>query len=479
MATQLEQFRQALYESFPGRADGLMDLLDALSSNTHARSVIELSLSPLFRRGYSSVHDSIDVFFEATDAERAEAERRGQEERFLRLIAGQLPQSQQRKWWLFGIDVTSTPRPFARTLQDRSFVHRPNPIAGNKPVTIGHQYSVLAFLPEKEGSQSPPWVVPLSVRRVSSEQSTTQVGAQQIRALLTDKTLPFHNELCVQVEDSAYSAVEFLGRVADHENLVTVARLRSNRVVYRAWPAVEKTDRARGHPRWYGERFDLKDPTSWGPPDVVSQTRFTSRRGRTYTVHLQGWHNLLMRGKRNLPMHQHPFTLIRISMMDANGQPAFQRPLWLVVIGKGREELSLIDAWQAYGQRYDLEHCFRFGKQRLLLTAYQTPVVEHEENWWHIVLLAYVQLWLARTLAQDLPRPWERYLPHTQTKVDAPPRVQRDFGRIIRQIGTPALLPKPRGKSPGRAKGERPRRRNHPPVVKKGTAKPKKAQSKA
>ena len=147
-----------------------------------------------------------------------------------------------------------------------------------------------------------------------------------------------------------------------------------------------------------------------------------------------------------------------------------------MVIGTRREELSLIDAWQAYGQRYDLEHCFRFGKQRLLLTAYQTPVVEHEENWWHIVLLAYVQLWLARTLAQDLPRPWERYLPHTQTKVDAPPRVQRDFGRIIRQIGTPALLPKPRGKSPGRAKGERPRRRNHPPVVKKGTAKPKKAQ---
>ena len=169
MPTQLEQFRQELYESFPGRSDGLMDLLDALSSNTHARSVIELSLSSLFRRGYSSVHDSIDVFFEATDAGRAEEERRAQEERLMRLIVGQLPLPQQRKWRLFGIDVTSAPRPFARTLQDRSFVHRPNPIAGNKPVTIGHQYSVLAFLPEKEGLRSPPWVVPLSVGRTKGE----------------------------------------------------------------------------------------------------------------------------------------------------------------------------------------------------------------------------------------------------------------------------------------------------------------------
>ena len=35
----------------------------------------------------------------------------------------------------------------------------------------------------------------------------------------------------------------------------------------------------------------------------------------------------------------------------------------------------------------------RFGKQRLLMTQFQTPDVEHEENWIQFVLLAYVQLW--------------------------------------------------------------------------------------
>ena len=35
---------------------------------------------------------------------------------------------------------------------------------------------------------------------------------------------------------------------------------------------------------------------------------------------------------------------------------------------------------ETFLQRFDIEHFFRFGKQRLLLTAAQTPNVETEEN---------------------------------------------------------------------------------------------------
>ena len=110
-------------------------------------------------------------------------------------------------------------------------------------------------------------------------------------------------------------------------------------------------------------------------------------------------------------MHNHPFTLVRARVLDAAGQPIHQRAMWLLVIGPRRAELSLIEIWDAYRQRYDLEHFFRFGKQRLLLTACQTPDDRREENWWQIVQLAYAQLWLAQPLATALPRPWERYLP--------------------------------------------------------------------
>lgn len=105
-----------------------------------------------------------------------------------------------------------------------------------------------------------------------------------------------------------------------------------------------------------------------------------------------------------------------------------------------------------------------------MLTAYQTPDTEHEENWVALVGLATVQLWLGRPLAERLCRPWERYLPAPSAGVASPSQVQRDWERIIRLIGTPAQPPKPRGKAPGRAKGVKPGRRERLPVVKKSSS---------
>ena len=98
---------------------------------------------------------------------------------------------------------------------------------------------------------------------------------------------------------------------------------------------------------------------------------------------LQGWRNVLMRGKRDLPMHRYPFTLVRATVLDKEGRPVFKRALWLIVLGEWRREISLVEAWQAYGPRFDLEHYSHFGKQRLLLAVYRTPDVEHKENWSH------------------------------------------------------------------------------------------------
>ena len=166
-------------------------------------------------------------------------------------------------------------------------------------------------------------------------------------------------------------------------------------------------------------------------------------------------------------MHKHPFTLVRVCWLDEDGKPLFTRPIWVIVYGKRRAELSLDQIQQAYRQRSDLEHFNRFCKQRLLMTRCQTPEVRREENWWQLVQLAYVQLYLARELAEGLPRPWERYLPKSAETVASPSAVQREFSRIIRQLGTLANVPQPRGYSPGRAKGTRLKSRIRSPVVKK------------
>ena len=116
-------------------------------------------------------------------------------------------------------------------------------------------------------------------------------------------------------------------------------------------------------------------------------------------------------------------------------------------------------AYNTYLNRYDIEHFFRFGKQKLLLDSYQTPDIAHEEDWWRFVPLAYVQLYLANQLSDLLPKPWERYLPNYKNPNEqsgfekTPSQTQRSFANILEVIGSPAAPCVPRGNPKGRAAG--------------------------
>jgi len=219
----LQDFRDRLHFLFPQRADALFDLLDALSSNQTARSPAELSLNPLFRRTYNSVYDGIQSLRGAPVCDPASVAAGATfHQQVTQLIGARLPQPTRRPFWLFGVDVTPTPRPYARTLADRTFVYQPNPIGANKPVTVGHAYSVVAALPEKATHETPSWVVPLTTERVASTQTAVQVGVAQTQRLLNDPALPFHHALCVEVADSAYGGPGFLSPLARQPNLVVV-----------------------------------------------------------------------------------------------------------------------------------------------------------------------------------------------------------------------------------------------------------------
>lgn len=108
------------------------------------------------------------------------------------------------------------------------------------------------------------------------------------------------------------------------------------------------------------------------------------------------------------------------------------------------------------------------------MTAYSTPDVQHEENWVELTLLAYIQLWAARELAVHLPRSWERHLQRTTQGNITPSTVQRDFTRIIAEIGTPSAALHSRGKSLGRALGQSQAPRTRQKVVKSTKAGQKK-----
>ena len=458
-ASQLAQFRQQVYQNFNKRADALMNLVDALCSNTRARSVVELSLEACFQREHTSLFKAIAAF---APQEMTKS--------LAQLAAAYLPRPHKRPFWLLGVDVTPQSRPYAYTLEDRSYIYQPTPLKSNKPITIGHPYSSVFCLPERDARQAKTFVIPLGARRVKSMEDKELVGAEQIHILLEDEELPFFGQLCAEVEDSSYSKPAYLHANRSTDNLVTIVRVRSNRTFYRQ-PSAPRSSGAKGHPTWFGDAFRLPDPQTWHAPDETVQTTFTSRRGKVYQVMIDGWYDMLMRGERKpipIPMHQYPFTLVRIRLFNEKGELAYRNPMWLIVIGKKRRQLSLTHIFEAYNQRYDVEHFFRFGKQRLLLASFLTPESKHEEQWWLLVHLAYLQLWVARKVAVSLPRPWERSLPEMKDQLPSPAMVQRDFGRIIRQIGTPAQAPKRRGNSPGRRKGTVLAPRERPAVVYKG-----------
>ena len=466
--SKLQAFRQNVYLTVFVSTAVLMDLLDAISSNTTASSVVELSLTPQFRRGYGSLYRGIGCFVDECRESEGDSKRLEKEKQYLQVMKENLLTPQKREWVLLASDVTPMPRPFASTLSDRTVVYSPNAVLSNKPIAVGHQYSHLVLLPEKTPGQKSPWVVPLSVRRVKSQQTGTQVASEQLDTLLQEAILPKAN-LYVHVGDTAYGNAKFVHQTAHHKDVVQVARMRCDRVFYHA-PVPDNANvvSGRGRPKWFGKALDLKDESTSGTHNEQFSLAHTTRSGKTYTVQICTWYNMRMRGKKNLPMHQHPLTLVRVRWLKADGTPAFKRAMWLMAVGDRRHELSAVEIWQAYSQRYDIEHYFRFGKQRLLMASFQTSEVEHEENLQQLIIIAYAQLFVASSLAHILPRPWEDKNSTTVPGVLSPSQVQRDLGRIIRQIGSPADDPKPRGKSKGRAHGQKqtPRKR-HAVVIKR------------
>ena len=460
----LKNFRERIYQFFPSRRDAAMELVDSLSSNKTARSVMELSLNPVHRRNYCSITRVLDEY----KPDSIENEQ-NQEKELTTILSGLCVTEQQRAFHLFVVDCTPGARVFSPTLEDRSYVYAPNMICGNKPVTIGHKYSIAAFLPEKTNISDPPWVVPLSCKRVHTSQNAELVGMEQIAACIRLQSA-FSEKLVVSLGDTAYNNAMCLGISKNNQNQVHVSRSRNNRnFFYQYVPDDETETKKRGRPKAYGDIHKLNDATTWRDSDDSIEFSQLNVQGKKQIIKIDCWNSLIIRGKKNYKLSDYPLRLLRVRVFKENGELLFKRLFWLTAAGERRMELSLFDIFHSYRQRFDIEHFFRFGKNRLLMDKIQTPDVNHEETWWQLVMIAYTQLYLARDTANKHPNPWETS--STTFKASGsiinPTHVQKDFERIIRLIGTPALPPKTRKKAPGRQLGEVQVKRTRYEIVKK------------
>jgi len=409
-----------------------MELILSLCANPGFSSVVELSLSALFHRGHSSLYKGLAVH-QPQKASLNLAE----------LGAPYAPPLWKGRFHLLGIDYTSNPRPHAFQMPDREWVHKATTDKGQKPVVLGHEYHHINLLGEKNGPQGPSWAPPCSTRRVR-RRNREAIAIAQMRSLLENPRLPYGRALSIQVGDTQFSTPAYLAAFQDMKNLLTIVRSRANRV-YNFPPPVRKTS-GRGARPLYGSKMDLKDAATWPQPDETARFALTNYRGKSRTVEIQAWHTVLMRGHRKrayLPMHRYPFTLLLVRLYDEQMQLLFPKdPLWLIVMGPRRQELSLQEIYEAFGARGGMEHFFRFSKRNLLLDKFQTPRTPHEEHWWQLATLAYLCLWVAREEAHCLPRPWEKSLPQVKEKQISPTMVQRSFLRIMGRLKDPSDIPK-------------------------------------
>lgn len=177
----------------------------------------------------------------------------------------------------YWVDSTPDPRRYCPTQYDRGFVYPPNAISGNKPVTIGHQYSIVSFLPEKTQTPCPPWAVPLSCQRINTNEKSAVVGMKQINQCIQSQAA-FKDTLCVTVADSLYSQLSCIKLASQNTNQVHISRVRSNRVLY--LPAKEDTAVKRGRKKCYGKPFKLSDESTWKPIDEEETLTVMNKKGK-------------------------------------------------------------------------------------------------------------------------------------------------------------------------------------------------------
>jgi hypothetical protein len=441
---ELVGFRQELYECLTARADALFELADAvLCTDGPVRSLVGLSLAPEHRRGHGALYDGINnghVDFA----------------RLRNLVAMQrLPKTADGRIVL-AVDVSPWLRPDANTSPQRSFCHTYGRGKDQHLMVPGWPYSIVAAL--ETGRTS--WTALLDAIRLAPGADVAAVTTAQIREVVerliaAGQWQQGELEILV-VLDAGYDAPR-IAHLLGELPVEILGRMRSDRVLRR--PVPPRVPGANGRPPKHGGEFVFGDPATWGAEHVVTTTDT-----RLYgTATAQAWDRLHPRLTRRAAWtdHEAPLPIIagtvirlQVDRLPSGGEA---KPVWLWWSKNDASAADVNRCWQAFLRRFDIEHTFRLFKQTLGWTIPKLRDPHAADRWTWLMIVVHTQLRLARPLATDLRRPWEKPL---QPQRLTPARVRRGFRNIRTKIHSPASAPKPARPGPGRPPGSK----NHNPA---------------
>ncbi|MFG2692971.1 NF041680 family putative transposase [Kitasatospora sp. NPDC048407] len=440
----LSRFRVEFYECLYARADALFELADAvLCAEGPVRTLVELSLAAEHRRGHGAMYAALD---------------RGwcEPARLRRTLAGlPLPKAADGRIAL-AVDVSHWLRPDAPTSDERLFCHVYGRGDRSRDQLVpGWPYSFVAAL--ETGRTS--WTALLDAVRLGPADDVTLATTAQLRDVVVRLIDAGHwsegdPEILI-VMDSGYDTAYLAHSLTDLP-VVLVGRLRSDRVMRRN-PGPART--CPGRPRKHGGVLGLSRPDTWHTPDITTTTA-TTRYGTAETV---AWDRMHPRLSHRGPWLEHAQdelpvlhgTLIRLNVDRLPGDRS-PKPVWLWCSATGATPADVNRWWQSFLRRFDLEHTFRFMKQTLGWTCPRFRHADTADLWTWLIIAAHTQLRLARSLAEDLRRPWEK---PAEPRRLTPARVRRGFRNLHPTAVRPAAAPKPSRPGPGRPPGSKNKQR--------------------
>jgi hypothetical protein len=426
--SSVSQYRDSLYSCFVRSRDALLNLNDALLTDTGAQSFVELSQSAFFGRCWSSLYSACKRG--SVDAEAL---------RQLRMEHAPIPASGKRL--VLAGDASSIARPSSPTARDRTFVHQSNLPKGTKPVRPGWQFSFLVIPPEVLSS----WVYTLDTERIASDKTACEVmSAQLARVTSLLALLPAAEAEGVSehtparplfLGDGGYGNVAFLAQTSSIP-CDCLVRLAKNRVLYRPKPARPEKP-GRGRPPEDGARFSCQDAATQG----VADDNWSGEDEKGKKIEVEIWNHLHFQEERSLTV-----SVLRVTRHGALGTKRDPKVCWFLFHGKDCPPLADIPA--LYARRYCIEHGFRFKKQDLMWEKTHLRTPERFALWTDMVCCAENQLFLARQEGLARCQPWE-----SKHRAVSPQQVRRGMSTIIADLGTPARLAQTRGNSLGRSLG--------------------------
>lgn len=434
---ELSRFRGEFYSCLTRRGDALFELTDAvLCADGPVRSLVELSLVGEHRRGHGGLYDAL-------------AAGRVEMARLRRAVASvSLPRAADGRLVL-AADITCWLRPDAHTSPQRILCHTYGRGKDQHIPVPGWPYSVICALEAGRNS----WTAPLDALRLAPGDDAATVTARQMRELIgrliaAGQWKDGDPDILIVV-DAGYDVPRLAFLLKDLPVQV-LGRMRSDRVLRRAAPPREPG--TRGRPPRHGGEFVFGDQTTWNTPDAQSVTDT-----RLYgTATAQAWDRLHPRLTHRsawaaelgvLPVIKGTVILLQVDRLPSGAIP---KPVWLWWSGTDATTTQIDLLWQAFLRRFDIEHTFRLFKQTLGWTCPKIRTPEAADRWTWLILAAYTQLRLARPLAADLRRPWEKPSPPNRL---TPARVRRDFRHLRPKAACPAQAPKPSRPGPGRPPG--------------------------